>query len=97
MIDLARDRKHRRAVQFGVVQAVEEMDRPRPGRREANAESARVFRVPAGHECGGLFVPHLHEPNLILSSPKRFHDAIDAVARQAEDIRYAPVNQPIDQ
>jgi hypothetical protein len=39
----------------------------------------------------------LNECDVLLSRPERLHDAVDAVARHAEDDAHAPVDQTIRQ
>ena len=76
----AGDGEHRLAIQLGVVQPVEQMDRAWPGGGQADAELARVLRIRARHEGGRFFVANVDEPNPVLVDPKRLHDAVDAVA-----------------
>ena len=78
------DRQHRLAVHLGIVQTVEEVNAARPGRSQADTEPAGVFGVGARHKRGRFFMADLDEPNTILPSAERFHDAVDAVAGQTE-------------
>src|SRR6185369_10455254 len=73
------------------------MNAARTGGREADAELPRVFRVAAGHEGCGLFVPHLDEADMSLLLAQRFHDSIDAVARQTEDDTHAPFAEGLNE
>ena len=85
------------AVELGVVEAVEQVDAAGAGGGEADAEPAGVLGVAAGHERRRLLVPHLDEADLVLALAQRLHDAVDAVAGQAEDDVDAPVVQGVDQ
>ena len=85
------------AVQLGVVEAVEQVDAAGPGGREADAEPAGELGVAAGHEGGGLLVAHLDEADLVLALAQGLHDAVDAVAGQAEDDIDAPVVNRVDE
>ena len=49
-----------------------------------------VFGVTAGHERGRLFVPHLNEPDIVLSFAQRFHDAVNAIAGKPENYIHPP-------
>ena len=73
------------------------MQPARPGRREADAESPGELGVAARHEGGGLLVADLDEANRLAAFAQRLHDAVDAVARQAEDRIDAPVLQHLNQ
>src|SRR5438552_11844333 len=89
--------QHRRLVELGVVEAIEQVNAARAGSSQTNAQLAGQLGVSAGAESGGFFVAHLNEANFFLMSAQGFHDAVDAVARQAKDNFYAPVNQGFDQ
>src|SRR5205807_4886345 len=69
----------------------------RPRGRKADAEPPGVFGVTARHERRGLLVAHLDEADLLLPRAQRFHDAVDAVARDAEHGVDAPIQQGLDQ
>ncbi len=58
---LADDRDDRLVVELGVIEAVEEVDRARPGGGEADAGFAGELGVGAGHEGGHLLVADLDE------------------------------------
>ena len=60
------DRDDRLVVQLRVVQAVQQMDRARPGRRQADADFAGELGVRAGHEGGHLLVADLDEVEVVL-------------------------------
>src|SRR5581483_9917235 len=64
------DGQHRLAVELRVIEAVQEMNPARAGGGEANAETAGVLGITAGHEGGRLFMPDL--------------DKTDALARLAQ-------------
>ena len=67
---LADDRDHRRVVEPGVVQAVQEMDRARAGGRHAHARLAGELGMGAGHERGDFFAGHLDELEAILGAAR---------------------------
>jgi hypothetical protein len=89
----AGERQHRRVVELGVVEAVEEVDRAGPGRGAADAEPARGLGVATGHEGGGLLVMDQEEGHLLLDAPEPFHQAVDPVPWQPEHSVHAPVGQ----
>lgn len=64
-------RHHGHAVQLGVVEPVEEMDATRAVGGQAAAEPTGELRVATGHECGCLFVTHLHETHPTLTRAQR--------------------------
>jgi hypothetical protein len=82
---LADDRHDGLMVELGVVQPVQQMDGAGAGGRETDADLAGEPGVAAGHERGFLLVPHLHEVDaIVLHAAERRQDAVDAVARVAE-------------
>ena len=87
----------RDVVELGVVEAVQQMDGARPRRGEAHAEPPGRLGVAGGHEGGGLLVMDEDEPDPVLVAPQSFHDAVDAVAGQAEDRVDTPVRQSFDE
>jgi hypothetical protein len=91
------ERQHGNVIVLRVVKPVQQMDRARPGGREADAELAGELRVRAGHERRLLLVPHLHEIDLLLVPVDRGDDAVDAVARIAVDAFHAPSDQALDE
>ena len=93
----AGDRKHRRLIELGVIQAGEQVRAAGPGSRKAYAQLARPLGICARHECGGLFMAHLHESNAVLACAQSFHDAVDAVAGQAKYDLHAPIHQCVDE
>ena len=62
---LADDRDHRLMIELGVVEAVQQVDRARAGRRQADADLARELRMAAGHERRHLLVAHLDELRVV--------------------------------
>jgi hypothetical protein len=91
---LADDGDHRLVVELGVVQAVEQVDGARSGRRDAHAHFARVFGVGARHQGGEFLVAGLHELDavrLVFLFAHRVHDAVDGVPGVAEQAFHAPV------
>jgi hypothetical protein len=94
---LADDRDHRLVIEQRVVEAVQQVDRARPRRREADADLAGELRVRRRHERRHLLVADLHELRAVLRAPKRAHDSVDAIARVSEDAAHAPCAQTLDQ
>jgi len=91
------DREHRGTVHLGVVKAVEQVNAAGPRGGKAHAEPAGELGVTARHEGGGLFVADLYEADLVLARAQRLHDAVDAVAGQAEHNIHAPIDKRFDQ
>jgi hypothetical protein len=52
--------------------------------------------VCAGHEGGQLLVAHLHEVDVGGAAAEGAHEAVDAVARVAEDAAHAPLRQALE-
>jgi hypothetical protein len=92
---LADDREHGLTVELGVVQPVQEMDRPRPRGREADAQLAGELRMPAGHERAHLFVPCLDELHVVAVG-EREYDAVDPVAGIAVDAAHGPLAEALE-
>jgi hypothetical protein len=93
----AGDRQHRHMVHLRVVNAVQEVDSAGSRRREADAEPSGELRIAHRRQRRRLLVPHLHEADLVLPGAQRLHDAVDAVARQAEDGVDAPGDEGVDE
>lgn len=85
MIVVPGDGQHRLAVELGIVESVEQVNAPRPGRCQANAKLARVFGIGASHECRRLFVAHLDKTDTLSALAQRFHNAVNAVAGKTEN------------
>jgi hypothetical protein len=94
-VRLADDREHRHMVEFRVVQAVEQVDRPRPRGRHAHPEAAAELGVADRLERGHLLVPRLHETRLVPGPAPGGEQAVDAVARITEDLLHPPLPQPL--
>src|SRR5579871_739845 len=73
------------------------MDAARPGGGHADAQAAGGLGIAAGREGRRFFVPHLDELDLVLILTQRLEEAVDAVAGEAEDYLYAPVDQSLEQ
>ena len=93
---LSDDGDHRLVVHRGVVETVQQMDRARPRRRQADARLTGKFCMGPRHECRELFVPRLDEPRLVPGVLERRHDSVDAVSRITEDALHAPSLQSLD-
>ena len=88
------DGQHRLVVHLGVVEAVEQVDRPGTGGRETDTQLAGVLGVAARHESGHLFVAHPDEVEPVPRLVERAEQLIDAVAGIAEDPAHPPGRQP---
>ena len=75
----------------------EQVDRARSGRRRAHPEPAGELRVPDRLERRHLLVPGLHEPRPVVGATPRREQAVDPVARVAEDGVDAPLPQAAQQ
>jgi hypothetical protein len=64
--------------------------------RQADAELAGVFGISASHECRRFFVARLNKADLLLPVAQRLHDAVDAIAGQAENDIDAPILNGFD-
>ena len=89
-VGLPDDRYHGNVVQLGVVEAVEQVDRARAGRRHTHPDPAGELRVSDGFEGAHLLVPGLHEPGVVVGSTPRGEDPVDAVARVREHVLDVP-------
>src|SRR5256885_901457 len=87
VVGLSGECKHRRAIEFCVVEAVQQMDRARSGSCEADAELAGVLCIAGRHERRGFLVTNLDERNALLSCAERLHDAVDPVTRRPKTTR----------
>jgi hypothetical protein len=84
-------------IELRVVEAVQEVDRPRARGGEADADFAGELGMRARHERRQLFVPRLHELHGAIGSAERAHDAVDAVAGIAVDAPHAPFTEALEQ
>jgi len=87
------DGHDRHVVELGVVQAVEQVDRTRPGGGQADSHLAGELGVADRLEGGHLLVPGLGEGRLVIGVPEGRDDAINAVARVAEHAFHPPLAQ----
>ncbi len=93
---LPRDCEHGHVVELRVVQAGDEMGRPRPAGRQADAELAGELGMGHGHECRHFLVARLDELDLAVTLERADH-AVDSVAGIAVDAPDAPALQPVNQ
>ena len=91
------DREQRRAVHTRVEQAVGQVDRAGTGGGEADAELAGELRVAHGRHRTDLFVAHVDVADPVVARAERLHEAVDPVARKAEDGVHAPLAEPLDE
>ena len=94
---LADDGHHRLMVRFGVVEAVQQVDRTGSRGGHAHAEVAGELGVAAGHERGEFFMACLDELHLVAGPVECAHQAVDAVSRIAEDAPHPPLPQSLEQ
>jgi L-alanine-DL-glutamate epimerase-like enolase superfamily enzyme len=80
-------------IHLRVVEAVQQVNRARTGRRQADADLPGELRVRARHEGRHLFMADLNELH-VLDGPKRADDAENAVAWVAVDPLDAPRPEP---
>src|SRR3954452_14280900 len=83
-------------VELGVVKAVQEVDRSRPGRGEADAHLTGPLRVAAGHERRHLLMARLDELDLLLVAVERPDGRVDPVAGITVDPVDAPLGEAIE-
>ena len=93
---LADDRDHRLMIHLRIVEAVEQVDRARPGGRQADADLPGELRVTAGHERGGLLVARLDEADPTLGAIEGPDQPVDAITGIPVDGANAPRVQPLD-
>src|SRR4051812_20663060 len=76
----SRDREHRLAVQFGVVQPIQQVNASGPGGRYTNTQSAGELCVPARHERRGFLMPRLDESNLVLRLAQSLYQTVHTIS-----------------
>ena len=94
---LADDREDGPRGQLRVVEAVEQVDRARPRRGEANADVTGELGVPARHQRSHLLVAHLDQLGIAVCAIEGADDRVDAVAWIAEDAVDVPGAEPLEQ
>src|SRR3546814_12855405 len=72
------------------------MKRAGPGGRHAHTDFAGVLGVCARHERGHFLVSHANVVEAVRSAAHRAHQAINAVARKAEDAFHAPLAETFE-
>src|SRR5262249_22693487 len=94
---LTDDRDERLVVLARVVETVDQVDRSRPRRGDADPRPTGEFRVGARHERGRFLVPCLDEVEAPgLRAAERAEEAVDTVAGVAEDAVHAPTAEPLE-
>ncbi len=81
----------------GVVETVEQVDRPRSRSGQAHPNLAGELGVAAGHERRHLLVTGLDEPQLLFMAAQRAEDAVDPVPREAIDRVDPPLDETLTQ
>jgi hypothetical protein len=94
---LADDRHHGHVVHLGVVEAVEQVYRPRPRGRQAYPNLAGELGVSASHQRRHLLVTHLDQLGIVAGPVQGAHDAGDTVPRVAEDPPHPPRRESLHQ
>ena len=94
---LAHDRDNPYVIKFGVVEAVEQVDRAGSTGSGAHADSAGELGVAASLEGGHLLMPCLNKFRLIIGPLPGGEQAVDAVARIAEHLLDAPLAESLQQ
>jgi hypothetical protein len=87
---LASNGKDRHVVEPRIVKAGDQMRGTGPGSRNADTQFTGEFRMGRGHEGRHFLMPRLNELDLALGALQRAENAIDAVARVAEDFSHTP-------
>src|SRR5918993_4016764 len=82
-------------VELGIVEAVQEVDRTRTGRRDADADLPRELRLAAGHETCHFLMPNLDEVDGSIQPRKSADQSANAVPRVAVDPANAPCMQTL--
>ena len=85
------------AVEGRVVEPVQGENPARARGRQADAQLAGELGVATGHQSRGFLVADLNEADLVTPLAQRLHEAVDPVAREAEDDLDAPVPDRLDQ
>ena len=96
-LGLPDDRDHRHVIELGVVQPVEQMDRPWPAGRDAHADLAGELGESDGLERRHLLVPGLHELRVVACALPRREQPVDPVAGVPEDLSNVPFPQSVEQ
>lgn len=94
---LAADCEDGHVVHACVIQAGDQVRRPRARRRDTHSQLAGELGMGAGHERGHFFVTGLDEPDLALGPIQGPEYTVDAVARIAVDATYAPFIKALNQ
>ncbi len=94
---LADERHHRLMIHLGVVQAVQQMDRARPGSSQTDTDFSGEFCMGASHEGRQLLMSRLHELDSGFGTAEGADDAVDAVTRITVDSSDAPGFQAFQQ
>jgi hypothetical protein len=87
---LAGNGKDRHVVEPRVIKAGDQMRGTGPGSRNADTQLAGEFGIGRSHEGRHFLMPRLNELDLALGALQRAKNAIDAVARVAEDFPHTP-------
>lgn len=92
----AGDGEYRRLVDFGVVEPVQQVDRARGGGGEADPEPSSELGKSAGGHGGRFLMTHVDIADLVAMRAERLHEAVNAIAGQAEDGADAPIEQALN-
>jgi hypothetical protein len=94
---LADDGHDRLLVELGVVEAVEQVDSPGPGRGHADARLAGELRVRGRREARDLLVADLYELDPVAGVVEGAEEPVDTVARVAVDAPDAPLGEALEE
>ena len=89
------DGQHRLLIALRVVESVQQMHAARARGGAAYSEAPGVFRVAHGGKCGGFFMPHLDELQLVLMGSQRFEESIHSVARENQKWYPLPIRSAV--
>lgn len=91
------DRKDRNLIEFGIIEACQQIDAAGSRGSETDPQLSRPFGVGRRHEGRRLLMPRLDKPYGVLTLTQRFHHAIDTIARKTEDGIDVPFDQCLHQ
>src|SRR4029453_19128949 len=97
MIRQASQREDGLAVNFGIIEAIQQMNAAGTRSCQTYTELASILGIATCHKGGCFFMPHLHKADRVLTYPKGLHEAVDAIAGKTKNDLHPPVTKGIDQ
>ena len=85
------------AIEFGVIETVQQMQPARSRRRETDPKFVRKLCITTGSEGSRFFMTDLDDGNGISMHTQGFINTVNAVARQTKNGIDAPIDQSFDQ